>query len=76
MYLKNLFHLQSLRGKIMNNQQYGKASKKEIKQCVLENYTIAKRVHNRLEEDFWGYILNCIQIAERNSNEDSKKQSL
>ncbi len=49
----------------MENKQYGKASKKEIRQCVLENYNIAKRVCNRAEEDFWGYILHCINIDQQ-----------
>lgn len=58
-------------GQLKNNLgvPYGTATKKEIIQCVYENYSIAKKVHNRAEEDFWGYILNCINAKENMKSE-------
>ena len=49
------------------NREYGKGTKDVIRQSVYENYTLAKKICDRAMEDYWGYILECMNEKEKNN---------
>ena len=57
----------------MPTKQHGKGINKIIRQSVYENYTLAKKIRDKVMEDYWGYILECLNEMETKKIKDNKK---